>query len=108
MATTPRQLAKVLLQEGNMSYCRFNNTMLALRDCEAALDDGEATDAKLDEGERQAKRWLISTCADIVDKFSANLGNVEHEEEEGSEPDEQPQRQRSPWPPLLGPRPNQP
>ncbi len=41
---------------GNMSYCRFENTLGDLRACREALDDGAA--------ER-----LICICAEIADEY---------------------------------------
>lgn len=45
---------------GNMSYCRFQNTLSDLRECYEAMDE-----EGLSAGEQQAKERLIQVCADI-------------------------------------------
>lgn len=55
----------------NMSYCRFQNTLSDLRDCEEALRDG-ALDGGVDgEGdlsaeERYAALRLVELCGEIT------------------------------------------
>jgi hypothetical protein len=49
----------------NMSYCRFENTMRDLRDCEEALRR-DGLDGLSDDELRAAKR-LIRVCASIVE-----------------------------------------
>jgi len=49
---------------GNMSYCRFENTLNDLRDCAEALEDDQDD---LSESETQAKELLIDLCRDIVE-----------------------------------------
>jgi hypothetical protein len=48
-----------------MSYCRFQNTLGDLQDCEEALDDG----AELSKEEEQAKAELIKLCKRIVSDY---------------------------------------
>jgi len=45
---------------GNMSYCRFQNTLNDLRDCEDHIDDGN-----LGEDEEKARQKLIVLCRQI-------------------------------------------
>lgn len=46
----------------NMSYCRFQNTLIDLRDCEEHLDDDG-----LSEEEQTARVRLIKVCQRIID-----------------------------------------
>lgn len=50
----------------NMSYCRFQNTLSDLRDCQEALDDGALDNGDLSPDEDRAARALIRRCADIA------------------------------------------
>lgn len=45
----------------NMSYCRFRNTVLDLRDCYENMDVGELGDE-----EKKARKRLINLCVDIA------------------------------------------
>ena len=49
---------------GNMSYCRFENTANALRDCLEAINDGEHTE-DLSPYEKSGLQDLLSSCEDI-------------------------------------------
>lgn len=46
---------------GNMSYCRFENTLSDLRDCKEAMNNG------LDLSEREQKNFvrMVKMCRDI-------------------------------------------
>lgn len=46
----------------NMSYCRFQNTLRDLRDC-----DEHIFDELDDEDEEKARKKLIELCADIAE-----------------------------------------
>lgn len=46
---------------GNMSYCRFENTVGDLQDCYDAMDERD-----LSESEAKARRRLIALCVDIA------------------------------------------
>ena len=46
----------------NMSYCRFQNTLLALKDCSHYLDDDLSAE------ETTARKKLVELCADIVEE----------------------------------------
>ncbi|WP_064746388.1 hypothetical protein [Lysobacter antibioticus] len=63
----------------NMSYCRFQNTAIALRDCEHALE--EMTDGdpeKLSGDELSAAKQLVASCVNIVQRL-AERGELEFE-----------------------------
>ena len=46
---------------GNMSYCRFRNTLMDLDDCYNHLEDID-----LDTGEQRARKSLINLCKEIA------------------------------------------
>lgn len=48
---------------GNMSYCRFRNTLNDLRDCYDNMDDVESDE------EKQAKKRMIELCRTIVEEY---------------------------------------
>ena len=48
---------------GNMSYCRFINTLHDLQDCEEHMED------ELSEREQQAREKLIKLCQDIAENY---------------------------------------
>lgn len=48
----------------NMSYCRFQNTLQDLRDCQTALADNGPDD--LSPEERRAAKRLIELCCEVV------------------------------------------
>lgn len=55
----------------NMSYCRFNNTLSDLFDCENALEDFLDNDENVissGEERRKAKK-LIEVCHEIADRW---------------------------------------
>lgn len=49
---------------GNMSYCRFENTLHDLRDCFRAMENGEGDE--LSESERAARVELLKLCRKIA------------------------------------------
>lgn len=51
----------------NMSYCRFQNTLPDLRDCEES--EGMYEPETLSEEERRARKSLIAVCARIAAEF---------------------------------------
>lgn len=56
----------------NMSYCRFQNTVLDLQDCYDALEemgDNEAILKDLSSEELRSKKRLIRLCEDIINDF---------------------------------------
>jgi hypothetical protein len=48
----------------NMSYCRFQNTLLALEDCEDYLD---VPHAELSKEERMARARIVAKCRRIAE-----------------------------------------
>ncbi len=54
----------------NMSYCRFENTLVALRECSDALASGEDEPFRgLSENEQMAAKKLIRLCQLIADDY---------------------------------------
>ena len=51
--------------EGNMSYCRWENTYSDLRDCLANLNNGE-----LSETEHEYRKQVVHVCQRIVEEFA--------------------------------------
>ena len=49
----------------NMSYCRFENTLADLRDCERNMDETYDMDRR----EAIARKHLIELCRDIAEQF---------------------------------------
>ncbi len=57
----------------NMSYCRFQNTLSDLRDCQEALNEGCLDrDDELSTEEREAALKLIKRCTKISEDFGDN------------------------------------
>jgi hypothetical protein len=52
---------------GNMSYCRFENTLKDLRDC--YKDMSETDFYELSETEQQSRNKLIALCKDISEQY---------------------------------------
>lgn len=52
---------------GNMSYCRFQNTLPDLRDCHEALNEEQFFN--LSEDEQAAAKQLIKRCVEIAEDF---------------------------------------
>ena len=50
---------------GNMSYCRFENTLPDLQDCYDNWDDNP----DLSSHEKKAKARLLSLCKEIVEDY---------------------------------------
>lgn len=48
----------------NMSYCRFHNTLLDLRDCHEHIDDND-----LSPSENEKRKQLIDLCREIADSY---------------------------------------
>jgi hypothetical protein len=53
----------------NMSYCRFQNTLRDLLDCQSALSEGCDEDDDFSEDEYEAMHNLINTCKEIADNY---------------------------------------
>lgn len=54
---------------GNMSYCRFQNTVSDLEDCQDALDEGVLDDKDLSPEEKRAAKRLIEVCKWIAENY---------------------------------------
>jgi hypothetical protein len=52
---------------GNMSYCRFENTLKDLRDC--YKDMSETDFYELSESEQEARNKLVALCQNISEQF---------------------------------------
>jgi hypothetical protein len=52
----------------NMGYCRFQNTLTDLKDCEDHLDDED-----LGEEEEQARKRMIKVCINIARDYEHML-----------------------------------
>lgn len=52
----------------NMSYCRFQNTLSDLLDCQDALDENE-----LSAEEASSRKALISTCVEIAESHGGEV-----------------------------------
>jgi hypothetical protein len=52
---------------GNMSYCRFENTLKDLRDC--YKDMSETDFYELSETEQEARNKLVALCQNISEQF---------------------------------------
>ncbi|MGO1069739.1 hypothetical protein [Lysobacter sp. CA199] len=63
----------------NMTYCRFHNTAIALRDCEYVLEEMiDADPEKLSDDELMAAQQLVASCLNIV-QLLAERGSLEFE-----------------------------
>ena len=56
----------------NMSYCRFQNTVLDIADCMDALEEINYNLTKLSADEEQAARRLIEICKEIAGQYDKN------------------------------------
>lgn len=56
---------------GNMSYCRFENTLGDLKDCLDAIRE----EPDLSETEARAKKELIKVCIEIVEASGCVVAN---------------------------------
>lgn len=54
----------------NMSYCRFENTLAALRECVSALSESCDPIADLSEREKKAALRLFKLCRELADDFA--------------------------------------
>lgn len=60
----------------NMSYCRFENTLAALRECNAVLSDSRDPISDLSDSERKAARKLFKLCRDLADDFESEIMTI--------------------------------
>ena len=55
---------------GNMSYCRFRNTLNDLRDCyETMVEEWYELDKEINREEYRARKQLIELCVTITEDF---------------------------------------
>ena len=66
---------------GNMSYCRFENTLADMRDCLYALEDGLDAE-ELSEYEINALSEFTDVARQIA-RFEGNIQNVIEQYEQG-------------------------
>lgn len=57
----------------NMSYCRFENTLAALRECDDALAESCDPLSNLSESERKAAIELLKLCRIMANEFEHEL-----------------------------------
>lgn len=63
----------------NMNYCKFENTLYALRECIDHIEDGEETSPReIDNAKR-----LYETCKEFIDR--CNDCGIKREDDEGYE-----------------------
>jgi hypothetical protein len=65
---------------GNMSYCRFTNTVQDLRDCYENMDD-----TGLSKMEARSRVQLIKLCKRIADDYEGDLEAMEIEAKEAAD-----------------------
>ena len=53
----------------NMSYCRFQNTLKALRDCRDALGELNDFEKELSSDEANAAKKLLKICRELADDY---------------------------------------
>ncbi len=71
----------------NMSYCRFHNTHIDLRDCLNAIDDREQTSEHEREEARNMFEYFLGYCCDlgIIDDYDLKPLDTALEEMEEKE-----------------------
>lgn len=71
---------------GNMSYCRFENTLNDLRDCEEALENIHDEVTEMSSYEKNAVVELVELCKTITDNWDMkevqDIINESEEEED--------------------------
>jgi hypothetical protein len=65
---------------GNMGYCRFQNTLNDLRDCNNHIED-----TGLSEEEEKARTRLIALCREIAEVDNDESGDDNNDEDEDDE-----------------------
>lgn len=53
----------------NMSYCRFENTLTALRECDDALAESCDPFSELSDEEKRAAKKLFKLCREIAENY---------------------------------------
>lgn len=54
---------------GSMSYCRFENTLAYLRDCDEAMAEKRNPLDDLSDSERRAAIQLLKLCREMADNY---------------------------------------
>ncbi len=68
---------------GNMSYCRFENTLNDLRDCEEALENINDEVTEMSSYEKNAVVELVELCKTITDNWDMEkIQDIINESEE--------------------------
>lgn len=68
---------------GNMSYCRFENTVIDLRDCKFALEEmikNPCKDNELPKREEDSAKELLKLCVGIVSLVCEQSNDLEWDE----------------------------
>lgn len=68
----------------SMSYCRFENTLRDMADCQHALENLFAGDGRLSASELRHAKALVQCCRDILDVV-ADQACIDMDEEEALE-----------------------
>ena len=53
----------------NMSYCRFENTLAALRECDEAMAESTNPLDDLSDSERKAAQRLLKLCREMAENY---------------------------------------
>ena len=53
----------------NMSYCRFENTLAALRECDNAMAESCNPLDELSDSEKQAAKRLLKLCREMAENY---------------------------------------
>lgn len=79
-----------------MSYCRWQNTLIDLRDCYQSMDPDEQS--KLSEDERHARRSMFCMMADMLEHIGVEVDSheltkriAEYEKQEQQNHDDSPE-----------------
>lgn len=68
---------------GNMSYCRFENTLNDLRDCEEALENINDEVTEMSSCEKNSVVELVELCKTITDNWDVEeIQDIINESEE--------------------------
>jgi hypothetical protein len=59
---------------GNMSYCKFQNTLEDLRACYDEMDDAESAT------EQRCRKKLVNLCKQIWDDYGGTYGDGEDDD----------------------------
>jgi hypothetical protein len=62
----------------NMSYCRFRNTLEALRECADDLANKETLDELASADEREAARRLLKLCDTLASDWGIEVEQASH------------------------------